>query len=43
MALLKDHREYHKEGTLRAKGMIEDDVPTGYWEWFRIDGTKLRS
>ena len=19
------------------------DVPVGYWEWFRVDGTKLRS
>lgn len=20
-----------------------DGVPVGYWEWFRLDGTKLRS
>ena len=20
-----------------------DGVPTGYWEWFRRDGTKMRS
>jgi hypothetical protein len=22
---------------------MSDGVPTGYWEWFRKDGTKLRS
>ena len=20
-----------------------DGVPVGYWEWFRLDGTKMRS
>jgi antitoxin component YwqK of YwqJK toxin-antitoxin module len=33
----------HKDGSLWAKGQTIDDVPTGYWEWFRKDGTKLRS
>jgi antitoxin component YwqK of YwqJK toxin-antitoxin module len=32
--------DYHKDGeTVRAKG----GILTGYWEWFRKDGTKLRS
>ena len=22
---------------------MEEETPTGYWEWFRKDGTKLRS
>ena len=22
---------------------MRGDTPTGYWEWFRKDGTKLRS
>jgi antitoxin component YwqK of YwqJK toxin-antitoxin module len=22
---------------------MEDGVPDGYWEWFRKDGTKMRS
>lgn len=26
-----------------AKGQTENGVPVGYWEWFRKDGTKLRS
>ena len=33
----------HRDGSLWAKGQSIDDVPTGYWEWFRKDGTKLRS
>jgi antitoxin component YwqK of YwqJK toxin-antitoxin module len=33
----------HKDGTLWAKGQTLDGVATGYWEWFRKDGTKLRS
>lgn len=37
------HTEYHKDGTVRAKGMTVDGVPTGYWEWFRKDGSRLRS
>ncbi len=39
----KEHTEYHKDGTIWAKGMVENDQQTGYWEWFRKDGTKLRS
>lgn len=37
------HREYHKDGSLWARGRMLDGVPTGYWEWFRKDGSKLRS
>lgn len=33
----------HKDGSLWAKGQTINGVPTGYWEWFRKDGTKLRS
>lgn len=33
----------HKNGTLWAKGQTLDGEPTGYWEWFRVDGAKLRS
>lgn len=33
----------HADGTLWATGQTIDDVPAGYWEWFRKDGTKLRS
>ena len=33
----------HKDGSLWARGQTLDDLPTGYWEWFRKDGTRLRS
>ena len=39
----KPHVVYHKDGSVWAKGLMQDGVPTGYWEWFRKDGTKLRS
>ena len=35
--------QYHKDGSLWAKGQVIDEVPTGYWEWFRKDGTIMRS
>lgn len=37
------HTEYHKDGSVWARGQKAGGVPVGYWEWFRIDGTKLRS
>ena len=39
----KIHIEYHKDGSVRARGQTADGVPAGYWEWFRLDGTKMRS
>lgn len=33
----------HKDGTVWATGQTLDGQPTGYWEWFRRDGSKLRS
>ena len=43
MRSAKQHIEYHKDGSIWAKGMMAGGVPTGYWEWFRLDGTKMRS
>ncbi len=37
------HIQYHKDGSLWARGQTIDGVPAGYWEWFRVDGTRLRS
>ena len=37
------HTEYHKDGSVWARGQMADGTPTGYWEWFRKDGTKMRS
>ena len=39
----KQHIEYHKDGSVWAKGMMVDGKCDGYWEWFRKDGTKMRS
>ena len=39
----KKRVEYHKDGSVRAKGQTVDGVPVGYWEWFRLNGTKMRS
>jgi antitoxin component YwqK of YwqJK toxin-antitoxin module len=38
-----DHVYYHRDGSVWAKGRMIDSVMTGYWEWFRKDGTKMRS
>ena len=38
-----DYVHYHKDGSIWAKGKMDGETPTGYWEWFRKDGTKLRS
>ena len=40
---MKERIDRHKDGSLKAKGQVIDDVLTGYWEWFRKDGTKMRS
>jgi antitoxin component YwqK of YwqJK toxin-antitoxin module len=39
----KKHIEYHRDGSVLAKGDMVDGIPDGYWEWFRLDGTKMRS
>jgi antitoxin component YwqK of YwqJK toxin-antitoxin module len=39
----KKHIEYHKDGSVCAKGQTASGVLVGYWEWFRLGGTKLRS
>lgn len=37
------HIEYHKDGSIWAKGDMLNGKMDGYWEWFRINGTKMRS
>ncbi len=39
----KEHTTYHKDGSIWAKGQLIDEKMDGYWEWFRTDGTKMRS
>jgi antitoxin component YwqK of YwqJK toxin-antitoxin module len=36
--------KYHVNGkTIWSKGKMVDGKPDGYWEWYRIDGTRKRS
>lgn len=35
--------QHHKDGSVWAKGQVVGNTPVGYWEWFRKDGTKMRS
>jgi len=42
-AAAKQHTVYHKDGSIWAKGKMVNGACEGYWEWFRKDGTKLRS
>lgn len=35
--------KHHKDGSIWAKGQTSDGVPVGYWQWFRVDGTLMRS
>lgn len=39
----KKYTKYHADGTVWVKGTLVDDIPEGYWEWFRKTGTKMRS
>lgn len=39
----EEHLQYHKDGSLWVRGQTLDGLPTGYWEWFRLDGVRMRS
>ena len=39
----QEYIQYHKDGSIWARGQTLDGVPTGYWEWFRKNGVKMRS
>ena len=39
----KQYVKYHNDGSVWAKGILVDGVAEGYWEWFRKDGSKMRS
>lgn len=39
----EEHVQHHADGSLRARGMKKDGLAEGYWEWFRKDGTRMRS
>ena len=33
----------HSDGSVWAKGEMDGKTMEGYWEWFRKDGSKMRS
>lgn len=37
------YTQYHKDGSIWAKGQTSDGLPEGFWQWYRKDGSKLRS
>ena len=39
----QQHTVYHRDGSIWGKGQILDGIPVGYWEWFRKEGTRMRS
>jgi antitoxin component YwqK of YwqJK toxin-antitoxin module len=39
----KRETHYHKDGSVRAKGWLCDGQLDGPWQWFRKDGTLMRS
>lgn len=43
MAKARDFTHYHRDGSVWATGQKTGDVMTGYWMWFRKDGTLMRS
>ncbi|GII97900.1 hypothetical protein Slu03_02780 [Sediminihabitans luteus] len=40
---LHEHVERHRDGSVRGRGPMDGEIPHGYWEWFRLDGTLMRS
>lgn len=39
----REHLVHHRDGSLWARGEVTGAVMTGYWEWFRKDGSRMRS
>ena len=39
----EEFTQYHKDGSVWAKGNVVGNTPIGYWEWYRKDGTIMRS
>jgi antitoxin component YwqK of YwqJK toxin-antitoxin module len=39
----QEHVQYHQDGSVWARGQTIEGVATGYWEWFRKGGARMRS
>ncbi len=42
-SIVQPYTRYHKDGSIWAKGKMTKAKMDGYWEWFRKDGTKMRT
>jgi antitoxin component YwqK of YwqJK toxin-antitoxin module len=40
---MKERIDRHKDGRIKAKGHMKEGELEGHWEWFRKDGTRMRS
>ena len=40
---MTEHVELHRDGSVRARGPMVDGAREGHWEWFRLDGSRMRS
>lgn len=38
-----EHTEYYKDGSVKGRGSVVGSQMDGYWEWYRKNGTKMRS
>lgn len=43
MSQIPLHIKYHADGSVWAWGRKVNQTQEGYWEWFRKDGTKMRT
>jgi antitoxin component YwqK of YwqJK toxin-antitoxin module len=43
MTIPVERIDYHRQGSICAKGQMRDDQLHGYWEWYRKDGSLKRS
>lgn len=35
--------QHHRDGSLWVTGQTLEGLPTGFWQWFRKDGVRMRS
>ena len=40
---MSEHIIRYKDGSIQGKGQVVDGVMIGKWEWFRKNGSKMRS
>lgn len=41
--MTRNYVKKHNDGSIWAKGQMDENKMEGYWEWFRKDGSKMRT